>query len=174
MPASAIEAPELPAKGNVELIGALEREASLRRSWVERLSDGITRYTGTLGFLLLHVMVIAAWFGLNLELVPGVAAFDPFPFGVLTLIVSAEGVFLAIFVLISQNRMMRDADRRAHLGLQLSLLTEQNSTKVLQLLQTLAEQLGVPEALLDAEARTLALPTDIKRIAEELDRSLPK
>ncbi len=115
-----------------------------------------------------------AWFTINFEAVPGVAAFDPFPFGVLTLIVSAEGVFLAIFVLISQNRMTRDADRRAHLDLQISLLTEQNSTKVIQLMQTLAERLGVPEASADAEARTLAQPTDVKRIADELDRSLPK
>ena len=58
--------------------------------------------------------------------------FDPFPFGILTLIVSTEGVLLAIIILISQNRMIRQADRRAHLDLQINLLAEQEASLILR------------------------------------------
>jgi len=64
------------------------------------------------------VIIVAGWIAANLNLIPGVRAFDPFPFGILALFVSSESVFLTIFVLISQNRMSRQAERRAHLDLQ--------------------------------------------------------
>jgi uncharacterized membrane protein len=60
---------------------------------------------GNLVFLLAHLMVISSWNVLNLQVIPGLKAFDPFPFGILALVVSSESVFLTIFVLISQNRM---------------------------------------------------------------------
>jgi len=61
--------------------------------------------------------------------------FDPFPFSFLTMVVSLEAIFLAIFVLISQNRMARLADHRAHLDLQVNLRAEQEITTTLKLVQ---------------------------------------
>src|SRR5664279_6608166 len=74
---------------------------------------------------------------LNLHVIPGFRAFDPFPFGILALVVSSESVFLTIFVLISQSRLSRQSERRSHLDLQVGMLSEQELTTILQMLQKL-------------------------------------
>ena len=100
---------------NIRNIVDLEHAALARRSPTERLSDGITRFLGSCLFLIFHVVWFAFWILAGLEAIPGLPKFDQFPFGLLTMIVSLEAIFLAIVVLISQNRMSRLADRRAHL-----------------------------------------------------------
>src|SRR5215207_4471501 len=114
-----------PMAYNVEANAKLEHEELHRHSAGEEVSDFFVSLMGSMPFLVFHAVGFAAWFAVNLNAVPGVEPFDPFPFGVLTLIVSSEGVFLAIFILISQNRMARQSDKRAHLDLQVSTLTEQ-------------------------------------------------
>jgi len=98
--------------------------------------------------------------------------FDPFPFGILTLIVSAEGVLLAIFVLVSQNRMSRQANQRAHLNLQISLLAEQETTKLLQKVQSVLDHLGVDPT--DQDVQRLSQETHVETLVSELQRSLPE
>src|ERR1700730_1867769 len=105
-------AAENPTQYNIEAIARLEHDALERRTPTERLSDVMTRLVGNMGFLLAHLIVIASWSILNLHLIPGLKAFDPFPFGILALVVSSESVFLTIFVLISQSRMARQSERR--------------------------------------------------------------
>lgn len=161
-----------PALRNVALIREIERRENLAHSTLERASDAITRVIGSAGMVLLHGCLFAVWFVWNSGHIPGLEPFDPFPFGILTLIVSAEGVFLAIFVLISQNRMTRDAERRARLDLHVNLLCEQSTTKVLQVVDRIAEQLGVQGVAQDAEALQLAKSTDIERLAEQLNDTL--
>jgi uncharacterized membrane protein len=162
------------AQQNIETIAKLEQEAIERRSRSERLSDGFTRVMGSMTFVSLHLAGFLVWFTVNLGLVPGVKPFDPFPFGILTLIVSAEGVLLAIFVLISQNRMSRLSNQRAHLNLQISLLAEQESTKLLQKVQAIALHLGLDESDRDQEAQRLSQSTHLEVLAEELKKSLPE
>ena len=87
-----------------------------------------------MSFVVFHLLLFGVWFMVNLGLTP-LRPFDTFPFGILTLIVSAEGVLLAIFVLVSQNRMSRQANQRAHLNLQIGLLAEQETTKLLALVR---------------------------------------
>jgi uncharacterized membrane protein len=103
-----------------------------------------------------------------------VTPFDPFPFGVLTLMVSTEGVLLALIILISQNRMIRQADRRAHLDLQIGLLAEQESTPLLHTLQRMARHLGLPEDSREAESQKLVRQTNIKDMMRSLKEHLPK
>jgi uncharacterized membrane protein len=162
------------AQQNIETIAKLEHEAIERRSRSERLSDGFTRIMGSMSFVSLHVAGFLIWFAVNLGLIPGVEPFDPFPFGILTLIVSAEGVLLAIFVLISQNRMSRLSNQRAHLNLQISLLAEQESTKLLQKVQAIARHLGLEESERDQETQRLSQSTHLEVLAEELKKSLPE
>lgn len=159
---------------NIRTIARLEEAAMHHRTLGERLSDGLVRTLGTMTFVLVHLAALAAWFAINLGLVPGIRPFDPFPFGILTLIVSTEGVLLALFILISQNTMSRQADQRAHLDLQISLLAEQETTKILELLHRLADQAGVADEASREEVERLAQGTDIAVLAEELDRSLPR
>jgi uncharacterized membrane protein len=163
-----------PTKNNAEAIARLEREALRERSAGERVSDAVTRTVGTATAVALHLLWFAAWVTTNLDLIPGVAPFDPFPFGILTLLVSGEGVLLALFILISQNRMARQADRRAHLDLQVSLLAEQELTLLLQTQQRLCERLDVPWPESDGAAPGLLTATDVRRVAHELAQRLPK
>ncbi|MDQ4120747.1 MAG: DUF1003 domain-containing protein [Acidobacteriota bacterium] len=112
-----------PMAYNVDSIAKLEHKELHQRSSGEKVSDFFVSVMGSMPFLVFHVIGFAAWFVINLNAFPGVTPFDPFPFGILTLIVSSEGVFLAIFILISQNRMARQSDKRAHLDLQVNMLT---------------------------------------------------
>jgi uncharacterized membrane protein len=106
-----------PRQFNMAAIAKLEEEALDRRTPTERESDAIVRFIGSPKFLLLHLILVFVWATVNLNLIPGVKAFDPFPFGALALFVSSESVFLIIFVLIRQNRMARQTERRAYLDL---------------------------------------------------------
>lgn len=162
-----------PAAYNVEAMARVEHEALHQRTTAERVSGAITRFTGSMMFLVFQVMLFVFWVVVNLGLTPGVELFDPFPFGVLTLIVSAEGVFLAIFILISQNRMTRQADRRAHLDLQISMLAEQELTMILRLQQRLCRRLGVEVENEKEEVTQLMQRTDVQRIMDDIDEKLP-
>ena len=98
-----------PTQYNIDAIAKLERDALDRRTPTERVSDVITRLVGNVGFLLAHLILISGWSLVNLHMIRGLKVFDPFPFGVLALVVSSESVFLTIFVLISQSRMARQS-----------------------------------------------------------------
>ena len=105
-----------PTQFNIDAIAKLEHDAFNRRTFTERASDVIMKVVGNMGFLLVQLILISGWSLANLHVIPGIKAFDPFPFGVLALVVSSESVFLTIFVLISQSRMARQSERRSHLG----------------------------------------------------------
>jgi uncharacterized membrane protein len=139
------------ASRHIKAISALEQQALARRSRAEKISDFIVAQAGR---------------------VPGLQPFDPFPFMGLSTIVSLEAIFLSLFVLVSQNRASRRADERAHLDLQVNLLSEREVTKMLQLLQALCAHHGLLEAD-DAEVTELVHETEPASIARELEQQLP-
>ena len=132
-----------PAQLNIDAIAKLEHEALLRRTLTERASDAITKFIGSTAFVLLQFLLVLAWAAINLRLIPGVKAFDPFPLGILALVISSESVVLTIFVLVSQNRMARQAEKRSHLDLQVGMLAEQELTDVLQMQHKICQRLGI-------------------------------
>ena len=173
------ETPTVPPPKAASLSGALRRNiraleerrerdaASATRE--ERIAQAMTRFTGSMTFVYLHLALYGAWIAINLGLVPGVPRFDP-SFVVLAMEASVEAIFLSTFVLISQNRMAAAADKRADLDLQINLLAEHELTKLAEVIAAIAQRLGVgagddaelaevqrdvaPEAVLDAiEAR---------------------
>lgn len=162
-----------PMAYNVEEIAQLEHQELHRRSSGEKVSDFFVSIMGSMPFLLFHVVWFALWFAVNLRAIPGLSPFDPFPFGILTLIVSSEGVFLAIFILISQNRMTRQSDKRAHLDLQVSILAEQEMTMMLRMQRQLCEHLGVEVDTVKEEAKQLLEETDVQRLVSTLEDKLP-
>ena len=89
------------------------------------------------------------------------------------MVVSLEAIFLSIFVLISQNRMAHQADRRAHLDLQINLLAEQENTMMLRMLENLCEQQGIKTESLKEEVHSLFEKTDIHALMHELEKELP-
>src|ERR1035438_4816464 len=102
-----------PTQYNIDAIAKLEHDALNRRTPAERVSDVITKVVGNMVFLLAQLILISGWSLVNLHVIPGLKAFDPFPFGVLALVVSSGSVFLTVFVLISQSRMARQSERRS-------------------------------------------------------------
>jgi uncharacterized membrane protein len=163
-----------PTQCNIAAIAKLEEEALVRRAATERESDAIVRFIGSPKFLLLHVILVAAWSAVNLYLIPGVKAFDPLPFGILALFVSSESVFLTIFVLISQNRMARQAERHSHLDLQVGMLAEQELTMMLQMLQKLCQHAGVDVKSATQQVAGFSETTDVHKLATELEEKLPE
>src|ERR1700685_3221104 len=163
-----------PTQYNIDAIAKLEHDAFNRRTPTERISDIIMKIVGNVGFLLAQLLLITSWSLVNLHLIPGLKAFDPFPFGVLALIVSSESVFLTIFVLISQSRMARQSERRSHLDLQVGMLSEQELTTILQMLQKLCQHLGVNVDSSDQEVQSFSKTTDVHKLASELADKLPE
>jgi len=163
-----------PTQYNIDAIAKLEHDALERRTLTERVSEVITKLVGNVGFLLAQLILISGWSLLNLPVVPGLKAFDPFPFGVLALIISSESVFLTIFVLVSQGRMARQSERRSHLDLQVGMLSEQELTTILQMLQKLCQQMGVNVDSSKQEVQSFSKTTDVHKLASELEKQLPE
>ena len=153
---------------NVEEIKAWEQATLEARSRVEQLGDWIASTAASAPVLIVHVIWFGAWISVNLGWVPWVAPFDPFPFPFLTMTVSLEAIFLALFVLASQNRLARQADRRSHLDLQIDLLAEQEMTAVLRLLRDIAEHLKVETSVTAEQLRDLARKTDLQRLTHRM------
>ena len=126
-------------------IHALEqrREQELSRATrEERIATRITAFTGSMWFVYIHLVIYAAWIILNVGIIPGVPKFDP-SFVILAMEASVEAIFLSTFVLVTQNRMSVAANKRADLDLQISLLTEHELTKLIELVTDIRGQLGL-------------------------------
>lgn len=155
---------------NIEAIARIEEESNRGRGMAARISDAVAGFVGTLWFVVIHLALFVLWIVWNVGWL-GLAPFDPFPFVFLTLLVSFEAVLTSTFVLIKQNRMSSRADQRAHFDLQVNLLTERELTKALQLLDAVAQRLGVRS---DAEIRELKEVTAVDQLAEQLKDRLPE
>lgn len=125
------------------VIKSLKAQADARRTPAECFADWLTDHFGTVGFLTINAVWFAVWIVLNMGWVPGITPFDPFPFGLLTMVVSLEAIFLAITVLISQNRAAKIADLREEIDLQINTMAEEEVTKMIQLQIKLLEKNGV-------------------------------
>jgi len=126
---------------NIETIAQLEAEAKAGQP-VYKIADVVTSVCGSMPYAVFHLIWFAAWFGANLWL-PRSQRFDSFPFSLLTMVVSLEAIFLSIFILMSEKRQTAADERRARLDLQVNLLSEQENTRMLQLLVKVAEKLQV-------------------------------
>jgi uncharacterized membrane protein len=153
---------------NVEQIKAWERATLQARSKAEQLSDWIACTVASGPWILAHLVWFAGWISVNLGLIPGVRPFDPLPFPFLTLTVSLEAIFLALFVLASQNRLARQSDKRSHVDLQVDLLAEREMTAVLQLLRDIAAHLEVKTSVTAEQLRDLAKKTDIQELTDRV------
>ncbi len=164
-------ASDAQAQKNIESIMKLERDAIHSRSTGQHLADKVTTFAGSTPFLILHLIWFAVWVIANVGMIPRLSPFDPFPFSFLTLVVSLEAIFLTLLVLMSQNRMMKEADKRTHLDLQLNMLAEQESTVLLKLVQRIARHMGIEEET-DQTAQELAEETDVHQLAKRLEEHL--
>lgn len=130
---------------NIRVIENLREESERTRSFEDRAADLITAFSGSMKFLYLHAAWFAVWIAINMNWVPGVHPFDPYPFGLLTMVVSLEAIFLSTLVLISQNREAELNSRKESLDLQIDLLSEYEVTHTLRLLRKIAAKLEIEE-----------------------------
>jgi uncharacterized membrane protein len=144
-----------------------EKDATIE----ERIAEAITRFTGSMRFVYLHVGLFGFWVVANLGWVPGVPAWDP-SFVVLAMVASVEAIFLSTFVLISQNRMAAAADKRADLDLQISLLAEHEVTRLVTLVAAIADRMGV-ETEADADLEEITLDVAPEAVLDELEATGP-
>jgi uncharacterized membrane protein len=154
-------------KKNVETVVRIEKASLDARTQFDRLADKIANFCGSITFVLVHVVWFSTWLLVNwLPIFSKTLRFDPPPFGILTLIVSLEAIFLSNFILISQNRQQKVADQRNHLDLQINLLAEQEASQVLIMLGQLLEHHGLsPE---DPRGHAMKRETDTTLLAESI------
>ena len=167
-------APPRSAQENINIVAAIEEQALLKRTTADRLSDIIANFVGSIPFVVLHLVWFGVWVAVNIGVLWGKWKFDPYPFALLCMLVSLEGVLLSTFVLIKQNRMSQRADQRAHLDLQVNLLSEKELTKILQLQKLICERLDIQEAAQDEEVEELSSVTAVGTLAHEIDKRMPK
>lgn len=130
---------------NIETLRERRRRERESATFEQRLAQRITDFAGSMRFVYLHVALYGFWILANLGWIPGLKPWDP-SFVVLAMIASVEAIFLSTFILITQNRMSIADDRRAELDLQVSLLAEQEITKVVQLVAEISHRLGIEDA----------------------------
>jgi uncharacterized membrane protein len=153
-------------KRNVELIRELEEAAKRERKPSDRIAEAIADFCGSMKFVWVHVIWFCGWIAFNLA--PGVRHIDPFPFTFLTLVVSLEAIFLSTFILISQNHDTRITERRNHLDLQINLLSEQENTKMIAMLQAIAAHVGA-ELGHDPHLKALSEMTEPERVVQQIE-----
>jgi uncharacterized membrane protein len=158
---------------NIDTIAAFERNFLRQRTVPECMADAIGEFAGSFIFVIFHLLWFSGWTVVNLSLIPDILPFDEFPFAILQVLVSLEAIFLSTFVLMRQNRLNSLADQRAHLDLQINLLAEKESPKMLQMLQGICDRLGLEKAALDRETQQLSEETHLETLARELGEKLP-
>ena len=152
---------------NIQTLLAQRQADEDQRSWQEKLAGEIARFAGSMWFVLVHLLIYGGWIVVNLGWIPGVPRFDP-GFTALTVEASLEAIFLATFILMSQNRIMAQADRRAGLNLQINLLAEHEITHLLTLTREIARKMGIQEAG-HPELEELARTTAPEQVLEKMD-----
>jgi uncharacterized membrane protein len=137
---------------------------SLERTVSERVAAGIATFTGSMLFIWLHVVWFALWIAFNIPWL-GFQPIDSFPFTLLTMIVSLEAIFLSAFILMSENRQGRLADRRARVNLQVDMIAEREITKLMGLVVDIHTQLKIPRPM-DLELDNMQKATNIGHLTE--------
>jgi uncharacterized membrane protein len=152
---------------NIRALQQRRKREEVEATAEERIAEAITRFTGSMRFVYLHLAFFGFWIIANLGWVPGVPSWDP-SFVVLAMIASVEAIFLSTFVLISQNRMSAAADKRADLDLQISLLAEHEVTRLVTLVSAIADRMGV-ETQVDAELDEIKRDVAPEAVLDEIE-----
>lgn len=150
-----------------ERLQSFKAKMDRNRKMTDRAADWLTECFGSIWFFAANAVWFVIWMFFNTGLVPGITAFDPFPYGLLTMVVSLEAIFLAIIVLISQNRAAHIADLREEIDLQVNVRAEQEITRMLIILDAIHDHLGLP-AEDDAELVMMKQKTNLDEIEQDI------
>lgn len=153
---------------------SFEAKSLRSRSLLTQISDDLTAICGSSPFLILHLIWFIGWIVINTGALPQIIQpFDPFPFGLLTMVVSLEAIFLAIFILVSQNRSSYIGTLRDEFHLRVNLIAEEEITKVLKMLTEIRQEMGIKKE--DPELKDMLERIDThyieRSILEEVERA---
>lgn len=151
-------------------IKSFQAEANAQRGPFGRVADFLTTRFGSITFLLVNTLWFTVWIIINTNIFL-IEPFDPYPFGLLTMIVSLEAIILSIVVLISQNRASHIADVREEMDLQLDVITEKEITKLMELVVKLAELQKI-DCKQDKVLAEMLKPIDVHKIERVLEKQL--
>ena len=155
---------------------AIKAQHASNRSKMEVIADRMIGFASSTPFLVIHAFFFIAWIFWNLP-ISGLPQFDPYPYGMLTMTVSLEAIFLSIFVLMTQSRESKIGELREELTLQVNLRMEEEITKTLHLVAGLYSRLGLVLAD-DPELKAMLEPLDPKKmetdLAEQISASMPQ
>jgi uncharacterized membrane protein len=154
-----------PARENIRAVQDLEAELAQRRTRADRLTDTVSQFAGSFRFLVLQSVIVLGWVVVNLVLTP----LDPFPFAFLNFAIGVEAILLSTFVLMTQNRQRREADHWGHVQLQVSLLAERETTKLLKMVAAVAERLRAGRPGQDRELAEMVSKTHVEALAQEVE-----
>jgi len=153
---------------NVRSLLERRQQVEQKKSFQQRLADAITHFTGSMRFVYIHALLYGAWIIINFPGVP-LPKFDP-SFIILAMVASVEAIFLTTFVLMTQNRMSEQAEKRAELDLQISLLAEYEVTRLITLVKAIAEKLDI-EASKDPELPELQQNVAPERVLDVMEHT---
>lgn len=154
-----------------KVIKTLKAKANAKRTPTEKFADWLTSKFGSIMFLSLNAIWFFVWIVINRGMIPSIEPFDPFPFGLLTMVVSLEAIFLAIIVLISQNREARVAELREEIELQISTISEGEITKLIHLMTLLLEKNGI-NVDEDPELKRMLKPINNEALQRQAENEL--
>ncbi len=161
-------------QSHIDSIARQEHEFLEQRTLSERASDRIAGFAGSMFFVLMHVLLVFFWVLTNLNRIPWIPRFDPYPFSLLGMIVAVEAVVLSSFILMRQNRMAKRGERRDHLNLQVDLIAEKEITKLLQMVQAICGHLGLKQIAEDKEVEEFSQKTSVETLTQSLEDKLPE
>src|SRR5438034_3687783 len=153
---------------NMRSLVARRQHLEHQKTLEQRLADSITRFTGSMRFVYIHALIYGTWIVINLPGVP-TPKFDR-SFVILAMVASVEAIFLTTFVLMTQNRMSREAESRAELDLQISLLAEHEVTRLITLVKAIGEKLDI-EASKDPELPELQQDVEPEKVLEVMEHT---
>lgn len=154
-----------------ELYHSFRAKSLASRTTFDIVADKITTIAGTIDFALVHVVWFGGWILVNTGVVPIIPIFDPFPFGLMTMVVSLEAIFLSLCVLISQNRAGAVADLREEVNFQITAQSEQEITKLLKLVKEIHEYHGLATKK-DAELEHMVQDLNPEKLEQDIEREL--
>jgi len=131
----------------------------------------MTANFGNTKFLFVNVLFFSIWLIINIGVIELIEPFDPYPFGLLTTIVSLEAIILSIFVLISQNRAAKIDDLREEIDLQVDIITESEITKLMQLMVLLLRKNGI-DVSNDEKLKEMLKPFNENKLEKSLEKQV--
>jgi uncharacterized membrane protein len=154
---------------NIQALVDHRREQEKCQALQDRIAGLISRFAGSMAFVYLPSAILTVWIALNLAAVQAIPPWDP-SFVMLAMVASVEAIFLSTFVLINQNRMAEHSERRAELDLQISLLNEHETTRLIEMMAALTERLNVSTPA-DDELRQLAQNVDPQTVMSQIQEA---